>query len=170
MNSEEAKINMPLKLIGTIILLVIVTIFCGFNLDDVNRCDISVVFYTFRNVPVFLTVLVSFLAGMLVMSPFALFKKKMTKEQIQQAADRNKAQEQKTAERAAKKADKAESKAMRQQEKASSADEKTVFDLKIRRPVFKGEKKSAPQKEVNAVPKAASTEKSEKKQDEGKSE
>ncbi len=157
---------MPLKLIGTIILLVIVTIFCGFNLDEVNRCDISVVFYTFRDVPVFLTVLVSFLAGMLVMSPFALFKKKMTKEQIQEAADRNKVQEQKTAERAAKKADKAR----RQQEKTSSADEKTVFDLKIRRPVFKGEKKRPAQKEVNAVPKAVATEQSEKKQDEGKSE
>lgn len=167
---RRVKINMPLKLIGTIILLVIVTIFCGFNLDDVNRCDISVVFYTFRNVPVFLTVLVSFLAGMLVMSPFALFKKKMTKEQIQEAADRNKAHEEKSAERAAKKADKADARARRQQEKTAAAEEKTVFDLKIRRPVFKGEKKSAPQKEVNAVPKAAAPEKLEKKEDEGKRE
>lgn len=158
---------MPLKLLGTIILLVVVTIFCGFNLDDVNKCDVSVVFYTFHKVPVFLTVLVSFLAGMLVMSPFAFFKKKMSKEQIQQAAEKNKADETKAAERAAKKADKAEAKAKSRSEKFRGTEEKTVFDLKIRRPVFKPGKEDGEVKKVNSVPKAAG---SVKEENEGKNE
>ncbi len=65
---------MPLKLMGTMILLVIVTIFCGFNLD--NKCDVSVIFYTFESVPAFLTVLISFFAGIIVMIPFTIGKSK----------------------------------------------------------------------------------------------
>ena len=129
---------MPLKLIGTIILLVIVTIFCGFNLEDVNKCDVNLVFYNFHNVPVFLTVLASFLAGIVVMLPFALFKKKMSKKEISQAAEKINEKETK---------------------KAQHEEEKTIFDFKIRRPV---EKKSAKPKEavkddssVNSVPKPA---------------
>ena len=61
---------MPIKLIGTVILLIIVTIFCGFNLGDEYRCDINLLFHTFKNVPVFFTVLISFFAGVLIMSPF----------------------------------------------------------------------------------------------------
>ena len=139
---------MPLKLIGTIILLVIVTIFCGFNLEDVNKCDVNLVFYNFHNVPVFLTVLASFLAGIVVMLPFALFKKKMSKKQISQAAEKE-----------TKKAEKQKSLAEKAEKKAQHEEEKTIFDFKIRRPV---EKKSAKPKEaskdgsnVNSVPKPA---------------
>ena len=39
---------MPFKLIGTIILLILVTIFAGVNLD--NKCDITFVFYTFKDI------------------------------------------------------------------------------------------------------------------------
>ena len=143
---------MPLKLIGTIILLVIVTIFCGFNLEDVNKCDVNLVFYNFHNVPVFLTVLASFLAGIVIMLPFALFKKKMSKKEISQAAE-------KINEKEIKKAEKQKSLAEKAEKKAQHEEEKTIFDFKIRRPV---EKKSAKPKEavkddssVNSVPKPA---------------
>lgn len=67
---------MPFKLIGTIILLVLITIFCGFNLEEANKCDINLIFHVFEKVPVFLTVLTSFLAGIVVMLPFAFFRKR----------------------------------------------------------------------------------------------
>ena len=77
---------MPFKLIGTIIILVLVTVFCGFNLE--NKCNINLIFHNFENISVFLALMVSFLAGILVTLPFTLFKKKMTKEQILQASEK----------------------------------------------------------------------------------
>lgn len=65
---------MPFRLIGTIILLILVTIFAGVNLD--NKCDITFIFYTFEKVPVFMTVIVSFAIGVLLMLPFTLGRKK----------------------------------------------------------------------------------------------
>ncbi len=63
---------MPIKLIGTVILVVIVGIFCGFNTADANKCDINLVFRTLHGIPVFLTVLLSFLGGVIVMAPFTV--------------------------------------------------------------------------------------------------
>ncbi|MBQ9280634.1 MAG: DUF1049 domain-containing protein [Treponema sp.] len=65
---------MPIRLIGSIILLVLVTIFAGVNLD--NKCDITFIFYTFEQVPVFMTVIVSFAIGAILMLPFTLGRKK----------------------------------------------------------------------------------------------
>ena len=65
---------MPIKLIGTIILLILVTIFAGVNLD--NKCDITFVFYTFKDVPVFMTVIISFAIGLIVMLPFTFGRKR----------------------------------------------------------------------------------------------
>ena len=65
---------MPIRLIGSIILLVLVTIFAGVNLD--NKCDITFIFYTFHQVPVFMTVIVSFAIGAILMLPFTLGRKK----------------------------------------------------------------------------------------------
>lgn len=59
---------MPWKLIIFVICIVIVTIFIGFNLE--NACAVSIIFHTFEKVPVFITVLVSFAIGILVMLPF----------------------------------------------------------------------------------------------------
>ncbi|MBR4448618.1 MAG: LapA family protein [Treponema sp.] len=124
---------MPFKLIGIIILLVLVTIFCGFNLGDAYRCDINFVFVTLHKVPAFLTVLISFFAGVLVMTPFTFIKKKMSREEIEQAAEKQKqlelkkaqkeerakekaAQKEKTlADHAAKKAEKEAQKAQKEQ-------------------------------------------------------
>ena len=65
---------MPIKLIGTIILLILVTIFAGVNLD--NKCDITFIFYTFKDVPVFMTVIISFAIGLIVMLPFTFGRKR----------------------------------------------------------------------------------------------
>ncbi len=61
---------MPWKLIGFVILLVIVAVFATLNLS--NRVDISLGVYTFTQVPVFLALLLAFLAGVLVMVPYVL--------------------------------------------------------------------------------------------------
>ncbi len=52
---------MPWKLILFLLCLVITVFFIGFNLD--NSCNINLGFRTYENVPVFLTVLISFIAG-----------------------------------------------------------------------------------------------------------
>ncbi len=63
---------MPLKLILFILVLILVTLFIGFNLD--NACNVSFGVYTFENVPVFMSILLSFAAGILIMIPFLLFR------------------------------------------------------------------------------------------------
>ena len=75
---------MSFKLIGMIILLVIVTVFCGFNNGAAYRCSVNLLFRTFSDVPVFLTVLVSFLAGAVVALPFTFGRraKKQPKEPL----------------------------------------------------------------------------------------
>lgn len=156
---------MPFKLLGTIIVLVVVTIFCGFNLD--NKCNVSFGFYNFENVSVFITVMISFFAGILITLPFAFFKKRMTKEQIQQQAERIKTSEEKSAAKAEKAKIKAETKEKTAAEKKLAAEkksasaEKTVFDFKIRRPV-------KAEKSANAVPKIKPEEKTSETQDKDK--
>ncbi len=87
---------MPVRLIGTIILLLIVTIFAGANLD--NRCNINFIFRTAQNVPVFLTAAVSFLAGAIIMIPFTFRCRKNKKENPEKkfAEQKNKDEESKT--------------------------------------------------------------------------
>ncbi len=80
---------MPIKLIGTIILMVIVALFTGFNLD--NRCNIWL-FHTFEQVPVYITILGSFVAGVIVTLPFTF--KKCPKEK--KVKDKKNTQETKT--------------------------------------------------------------------------
>lgn len=80
--------RMVLKLIFTIALLVAVAIFSGFNLD--NRCNIWLFGKVFTNAPIFMTILVSFAAGIVVTLPavFLRGEKKMTPEQARALADR----------------------------------------------------------------------------------
>ena len=65
---------MPWRLIITLILFGIIMAFVGFNLD--NKADISFGFYTLRNIPVFVSLFVSFIAGALLMAPFTIGKRK----------------------------------------------------------------------------------------------
>ena len=103
---------MPVRLIGTIILLLAVTLFAGANLD--NRCNINFIFKTVQNVPVFLTAVVSFLAGAIVMIPFTFHRKKGRKNGGEAKISKQKKQEEES---------------------------KTLFDFKIKKDVSKNQKK-----------------------------
>ena len=72
---------MPWRLIGIIVILAVLLGFIGFNLQ--NTCDLSLGFKVFRGVPVYLTVFVSFMLGMLCTLPFFIvgaLKKRPKKE------------------------------------------------------------------------------------------
>ena len=68
---------MIVKLIIGIVLLVFTVFFVGFNLD--NRCDVNLLFYTFKNLPVFYTILISFVLGVFVTIPAFLLSLKNDK-------------------------------------------------------------------------------------------
>mgnify|MGYP006907956463 CR=1 FL=1 len=103
---------MPVRLIGTIILLLAVTLFAGANLD--NRCNINFIFKTVQNVPVFLTAVVSFLAGAIVMIPFTFHSRKNKKNGAEAKISKQKNQDEES---------------------------KTLFDFKIKKDVSKSQKK-----------------------------
>lgn len=62
------------RLISTIVFLVLLAFFAGFNLE--NKCNVNLLFYTFENMPVFFTIIFSFVAGIIFTLPFVLFNKK----------------------------------------------------------------------------------------------
>lgn len=113
---------MPFRLIGTIILLLVVTIFAGANLD--NRCDINFIFTKVQQVPVFLTAIVSFLIGAIIMIPFT-FKRKCVKDN---------------------KSEKSQNSAETKPQKSSDEESKTLFDFKIKRDVSKNQGKDKKEK------------------------
>ncbi len=102
---------MPLKLIGTIILLVIVTIFAGFNID--NKCNINLIFRQFENIPIFFSLVCAFVAGVIVTLPFTIGKGRKTQKKIQdeKKASAEEIKNNKLFESEMKKAQKAEEKA-----------------------------------------------------------
>jgi hypothetical protein len=55
------------RLVSFIVIFGVFIAFIGFNLE--NKCDINVGFHVFRSVPVFLTVFLSFLLGILSATP-----------------------------------------------------------------------------------------------------
>ncbi len=65
---------MPIKLILSICLVVIVTVFTGFNLN--NKTDVWLFFHTFKEAPVYMVILISFVTGVLVTLPFTFIKKR----------------------------------------------------------------------------------------------
>jgi uncharacterized integral membrane protein len=69
---------MPWKLLFFIIVMAVVLIFIGLNLD--NRCDISLAFHTLRNVPVVVTILASFLLGLLMAFPLSIVRRSSTRQ------------------------------------------------------------------------------------------
>ena len=145
---------MPFKLIGIIILLVLVTIFCGFNLGDAYRCDINFVFVTLHKVPAFLTVLISFFAGVLVMTPFTFIKKKMSREEIEQAAEKQKQLELKKAQKEERAKEKAAQKEKTLAEHAAKKAEKQVQkEQKAQKQKAKDAAKAEDKPSANDVPK-----------------
>lgn len=77
---------MIVNLISIIIGIVFIAFFAGFNLD--NKCDVSLVFYTFKNIPVFFTILVSFAIGMLCSLPFALIHRNKKAKKIKEPKEK----------------------------------------------------------------------------------
>lgn len=67
---------MPWKLILFLLALIVLTCFFGFNVTNV--CNISFGFYTFEKIPVFMSTLIAFTIGVLVMLPFTFGKRKKT--------------------------------------------------------------------------------------------
>lgn len=72
------------KLVATIIGIVLLAFFTGFNLN--NKCDVFFFYTTFKNVPVFITVFISVAVGILATLPIALFgkKRKETPEEVRE--------------------------------------------------------------------------------------
>ncbi len=62
---------MPIKLIITVLLMALAAVFTGFNLD--NKCNIWF-FHVFKDVPVYVTIFASFIAGVFIMIPFTVGK------------------------------------------------------------------------------------------------
>jgi hypothetical protein len=59
---------MPWKLIAFLAILLVITFFIGFNLD--NRCDVSFIFYKYHDVPIFISLLFAYAAGAVTVLPF----------------------------------------------------------------------------------------------------
>lgn len=62
---------MPVKMIGILLLVVLVAVLTGFNIE--NTCTIWF-FHNFSNIPVFAALLGAFLAGVIVTIPFTIMK------------------------------------------------------------------------------------------------
>ena len=75
---------MPGKLVYFIIVMLMLVLFMGFNLS--NRCDISVIFYVFKDVPIFLSMLFAFLLGNIAVLPFLISSRHKMKKAEKQAA------------------------------------------------------------------------------------
>lgn len=69
-----------MSLIGTLIVVIIVSVFAGFNLN--NKCDINLVYRTFNDIPVFLAIMISFVAGVIVSLPYVFVHRSAMKEKI----------------------------------------------------------------------------------------
>lgn len=68
---------MPWKLVAFLSALIVAAFFIGFNLD--NRCDVSLIFYAFRDVPICVSLLVAFVAGSIAVIPFFVAGRNRTK-------------------------------------------------------------------------------------------
>ena len=65
---------MLFKLIFFLLCLVVALFFIGFNLD--NRCDVSIIFHTFPDVPIVLSLLAAYVVGAFSVIPFLFGRRK----------------------------------------------------------------------------------------------
>lgn len=77
------------RLITTIVCLVLLSFFAGFNLD--NKCNVNLLFHTFQNVPVFFTIITSFVVGIVFTIPFAFIRrgKSGKKDRLEKIKEKN---------------------------------------------------------------------------------
>jgi len=68
---------MPWRLIIFIVIFAVFLIFITFNLE--NKCDISFGFINFTEVPVFITIFISFILGLICSVPLVMFIKRRRK-------------------------------------------------------------------------------------------
>lgn len=64
---------MPWRLILFAIFLILLVCFVGVNLS--NTCAVSLIFVTYQDVPVYISILIAFALGMLIMIPFTFGKR-----------------------------------------------------------------------------------------------
>lgn len=64
---------MVVRLLCTIATLVILAFFVGYNLD--NKCDVNLLVHTFKDVHIFITIIISFAAGSLFTLPVIFIHK-----------------------------------------------------------------------------------------------
>jgi len=83
---------MPWRLIIFIVIFAVFLIFISLNLETVNRCDINFGFFKLDNVPVFITIFVSFILGILSSIPliFYIRKKYITGDKKEKKIDKKK--------------------------------------------------------------------------------
>lgn len=62
-----------IHLLGTLIVIILVTLFAGFNMN--STCNINLLYRTFENVPVFLALIIAFVAGVIVALPYVFLKR-----------------------------------------------------------------------------------------------
>jgi len=74
---------MPWRLIVVVLLMGILIAFIGLNLE--NRADISFGFYRYEQVPIFISLFVSFIAGVVVMLPFTIGRRRKRKKAEKEA-------------------------------------------------------------------------------------
>jgi uncharacterized integral membrane protein len=114
---------MPWKMIGLIVLLVLFAAFATLNIS--NRADISLGLYVFEEVPIFLSLLVAFLAGAVAMIPFtfgpSVRKMRVKKEKQEAKKAKEDAKKQKEAAKAHRLETKAESKLAKEMKKEKAA-------------------------------------------------
>ena len=82
---QKGAIKMPWRLIKLVLILLFAIIFAAFNID--NRCDVSLVFVSFKNVPVFVTMFVAFCIGILFVLPFTIGRDSAVKKAQEAAAE-----------------------------------------------------------------------------------
>jgi uncharacterized integral membrane protein len=73
---------MPWKLILSLILMTLLIVFAGFNLD--NKSSISFGFAEISDVPIFISLFFAFLAGIIVTSPFIFMQKRKVRKKLKE--------------------------------------------------------------------------------------
>ncbi len=64
---------MTFKMIGFLLILIVIAVFSAFNLKNTSNIELG--FRTFKDVPIFLSLLIAYIAGSLTMIPFTFRKK-----------------------------------------------------------------------------------------------
>jgi uncharacterized integral membrane protein len=71
---------MPWKLIAFILIIGLVVVFIGFNIE--NKSDISFGFAVIEDVPIFISLFTAFLLGAIVALPFTISKNRKSKSKL----------------------------------------------------------------------------------------